>query len=256
MPQMSNRKFRIIMQTVCIFRGYCSRLSGEKTNAYRQQGTWNKEPNTRTKIQKPRQSSWSPRSMPSTFHRSHSPLPLLIIIEFLENFAALERGKRKRKRCLSARDFCIWQRKRNERVGFSHHSPIAKNENEYPNAPFPPGLHCIIQLRSLLLHQPVRPPARSFIPSVLADNNANNDNDYNAWTKYSRRCRPLSIEPWTPRSSISPLFLASNELLYGCIIPIVNAECLCLCPVWPSGNSTNSFQKCKRNSKIRFQTVP
>lgn len=163
MPQMSNRKFRIIMQTVCIFRGYCSRLSGEKTNAYRQQGTWNKEPNTRTKIQKPRQSSWSPRSMPSTFHRSHSPLPLLIIIEFLENFAALERGKRKRKRCLSARDFCIWQRKRNERVGFSHHSPIAKNENEYPNAPFPPGLHCIIQLRSLLLHQPVRPPARSFI---------------------------------------------------------------------------------------------
>jgi len=49
MPQMSNRKFRIIMQTVCIFRGYCSRLSGEKTNAYRQQGTRNKEPNTRTK---------------------------------------------------------------------------------------------------------------------------------------------------------------------------------------------------------------
>lgn len=152
MPQMSNRKFRIIMQTVCIFRGYCSRLSGAKTThtsrrrkkdeGYRMEDGG---PNSELRIQ----SSWS-------FDFPLCLSPLLIIIEFLENSS--EKRKKEKEAAFRPAIFAFDNKdnenenEMNELLG--HHSLFPKS-----------GLHCIIQ-RSL--------------SSVPADNNANNGNDYNA----------------------------------------------------------------------------
>lgn len=113
MPQMSNRKFCIIMQTVCIFRVIVVGLQDNRIP--RRQLAVSPVPSPllpcspSTVVMVARVEPRPAQSRYSFATPCIPPWPVLIIIEFLENFTVKGKGNSPRDFCISLRQRTGWQ---------------------------------------------------------------------------------------------------------------------------------------------------